>query len=221
MEATLKVHDVGVGKKALVAVTGLILFFFVIGHMLGNLQLFLGPEALNGYARKLREMPALVWTVRFVLLAALVAHVWLSLSLLRGSNAARGAGYRMHQSVATNYAARTMKWSGPMLGAFILYHLAHFTWPGVAMGDYAHHPDDVYANVVNGFSVPWVTAIYVFAQVLLGMHLHHGAWSLFQSLGLSHPRYDGLRRALPRTLALGVVVGNVAMPLAVLTGLVQ
>ena len=111
-----------------------------------------------------------------------------------------------------------MKWSGPLIFFFVLYHLAHFTWPGVAMGPYLHDPHDVYANVVNGFRVPWVVAIYVVAQGLLSLHLYHGAWSLFQSLGLEHPRYDSLRRWVPRAFALAVVLGNVAMPVAVLAG---
>ncbi|HTQ80064.1 MAG TPA: succinate dehydrogenase cytochrome b subunit, partial [Thermoanaerobaculia bacterium] len=136
-------------------------------------------------------------------------------------HAARPIGYRLKRSLATTYAARTMKWSGPLIFFFVLYHLAHFTWPGIAMGDYQHDPHDVYANVVNGFRVPWVVAIYVVAQALLGLHLSHGAWSLFQSLGLSHPRYDRLRRWLPRAFAFAVVGGNVAMPLAVLVGLVR
>jgi succinate dehydrogenase / fumarate reductase cytochrome b subunit len=222
MERTLTLYDANIGKKALVAVTGLILFGFVILHMLGNLQVFLGPDALNGYARALRKLGALLWVARGVLVLSVVVHLWVSLSLAREASLARGAvGYRQKQSIATDYAARTMKWTGPLLAAFIVYHLAHFTWPGVAMGDYVHQPHDVYANVVNGFRVPWVVAIYLVAQGMLGFHLYHGAWSLFQTLGLSHPRYNGPREALSRGVALMVVTGNIVMPLAVLMGIVQ
>lgn len=221
MTRRLGFQDTDIGKKALVAVTGAVLFGFVIIHMLGNLQVFLGREALNDYAHALKALPALLWGARVVLLAAVVTHIAVSIALVRASAAARPVAYRQKRSLATSYAARTMRWSGPILAMFIIFHLAHFTWPGVAMGAYAHDPGDVYANVVNGFSVPWVVVVYVAAQVLLGLHLHHGAWSLFQSLGLSHPRYDAIRNGVPRAIAIGVVVGNIAMPLAVLMGLVR
>jgi succinate dehydrogenase / fumarate reductase cytochrome b subunit len=144
-----------------------------------------------------------------------------SLSLVKQSAHARAAGYRMQRSLVTTYAARTMKWTGPLLAAFIVYHLAHLTWPGAAMGAYAHDPHDVYANVVNGFRVPWVTALYLVAQALLGLHLYHGAWSLFQTLGLDHPRYRRLSRDMPVAIAMAVVIGNAAMPVAVLVGIVR
>jgi succinate dehydrogenase / fumarate reductase, cytochrome b subunit len=221
MERPFTFSDAGIGKKALVAVSGAVLFGFVIVHMIGNLQIFLGPEALNGYSRALHRLPEFLWLARFVLVTSIAVHIVASLALVRQSSAARPIAYRVQRSLATTYAARTMKWSGPLILVFVLYHLAHFTWPGIAMGDYRHDPHDVYANVVNGFRVPWVVAIYVVAQTLLGLHLSHGAWSLFQSLGLSHPRYDRLRRWLPRAFAFAVVGGNVAMPLAVLAGLVR
>jgi len=220
MDRTFSLYDASIGKKALVAVTGLVLFGFVIAHMLGNLQIFLGPEALNAYAKGLRKLPALLWAARLVLLAAVVIHIWMSMSLVKQAALARDQGYRVKRSLATSYAARSMKWTGPLLAAFIVYHLAHFTWPGVAMGAYAHDPHDVYANVVNGFRVPWVAAIYIVAQVLLGLHLYHGAWSLFQTLGLNHPRYNRWREAIPRSIAFVVVAGNLTMPLAVMLGVV-
>jgi succinate dehydrogenase cytochrome b subunit len=218
---TLTLFDATIGKKAIVAVTGLVLFGFVIVHMVGNLQVFLGPEALNAYAEKLKSIPLLLWTARSVLLVSVILHVAFSISLVLESNRARPVAYRTKHSIATSYAARTMKFSGPLLAVFILYHLAHFTWPGVAMGAYQHQPHDVYANFVNAFRVPWVTAIYLVAQVMLGLHLYHGAWSLFQTLGLNHPRYNRLREVLPRVLAFTVVAGNVVMPLAVLVGIIR
>jgi succinate dehydrogenase / fumarate reductase cytochrome b subunit len=221
MQRVFTWYDAAIGKKAIVALSGLVLFGFVIAHMLGNLRVFLGPEALNGYAKSLREFPGLLWTARAILLVAVVAHIVASLSLVKQASDARPIGYRERRDVVTNYAARTMKWSGPLLALFIVYHLAHFTWPGVAMGDYQHDPHDVYANVINGFRVPWVAAIYLVAQCLLGLHLYHGAWSLFQTLGLNHPRYNSLRQRLPRLVAVGVVLGNLAMPLAVLLGFVR
>lgn len=221
MQRSLTLYDANIGKKAVVALTGVVLFGFVIAHMLGNLQVFQGPEALNAYARALREVPALLWAARLVLLGAVAAHIVASLQLVRASQLARPVGYHLRKNVVTTYSARTMKYSGPLLGAFIVYHLAHLTIPGVAMGAYLHNPGDVYANLVNGFRVPWVVAIYLVAQILLGLHLYHGAWSLFQTLGLSHPRYDGWRQGLPRAVALLVVAGNLAIPLAVLAGVIK
>jgi len=220
MEEPLSLTRAGIFQKALVALTGAVLFGFVIVHMLGNLQVFSGPEALNDYSRALHKVPELLWTARAILIVSVVIHIGASLSLVKRSVAARPLSYRVKRHLATGYAARTMKWSGPLILVFVLYHLAHLTWPGLAMGPYDATPHDVYANVVNGFRVPWVTVLYVVAQVLLGLHLYHGAWSLFQSLGLSHPRYQGVRRWVPRAFAAAVVAGNVAMPLAVLAGLI-
>lgn len=221
MQQTLRISSSNIVSKALLAVTGLVLFGFVIAHMLGNLQIYLGREAYNHYAELLKGMPALLWGARLVLSASVVAHIFVSMRLVADAAEARPQAYYAQKSVVTTYAARTMRWSGPILAAFIIFHLAHFTWPGVSMGSYPHDPRDVYANFVQGFQVPWVALIYVVGQVLLGLHLYHGGWSLMQSLGLSHPRYNSLRQAIPRTVALLVVAGNLSMPLAVLMGLVK
>ncbi len=222
MAKAITLYDTSIGKKAVLAVTGLVLYLFVIGHMLGNLQVFMGPEQLNGYAKKLHDMGPLLWVVRIVLLSCFVAHVATVLQLVTRTSAARPVAYRMKKNIATSYAALTMKWGGFTLLAFILFHLAHFTAPGVAMSAAYHHdPTNVYANVVNGFKVPWVTAIYVVAQLLLGMHLYHGSWSLFQTLGFNDPRYNERRKFLAQTIGVAVAAGNVAMPIAVLAGIVQ
>jgi succinate dehydrogenase / fumarate reductase cytochrome b subunit len=221
MQRSLTLYDASIGKKAVVALTGVVLFGFVITHMLGNLQIFWGPEALNGYAQSLRRVPALLWLARLILLGSVIAHIVASLQLVRGAQLARPVAYQQIKRVSTSYAARTMQLSGPLLAAFILYHLAHLTIPGLSMGAYAHDPHDVYANLVNGFRVPWVVGVYVVAQLLLGAHLYHGAWSLFQTLGLSHPRYDRWRVRVPQAVAFTVVLGNLAIPLAVLLGIVR
>lgn len=221
MEKALHLIDTTIGKKAVLAVTGLIMYGFVIGHMVGNLQVFMGPEKLNHYAAFLHSLGGLLWVARLTLIGALVAHVTISMSLVMRAAEARPVGYRAKQTLATTYAAMTMRWGGPALLLFILFHLAHFTIPGVAMGNYQHSHVDVYSNVVNGFSVPWVTGIYVVAQLMLGMHLYHGAWSLFQTLGLSHPRYNPYIQLLPKALGVGVALGNIAMPLSVLAGIVH
>jgi succinate dehydrogenase / fumarate reductase cytochrome b subunit len=215
MQRVLTLYDTTIGKKAVMAVTGLVLLGFVIGHMLGNLQVYLGPQQLNGYAEKLHAVGPLLWMVRGVLLVAFVVHFWSAFALIIHSWGAREQGYRKKQSIAMSY-------SGPLLLLFVAYHLAHFTYPGIAMDvGYEHSPSDVYANVVSGFSVPLVAGLYVAAQVVLGLHLSHGAWSLLQTLGVSHPRYDERLRRLARGFALFVAAGNITIPLAVLCGLVR
>lgn len=222
MAKAITLYDTTIGKKVVMAVSGLVLYGFVIAHMLGNLQVFLGPEQLNGYAKKLQDLGPLLWMTRAVLLTAVVAHVVTSLQLIWLSSSARPIGYRMKKNLATSYAALTMKFGGIALFLFIVYHLAHFTAPGLAMSSaYHHQPHDVYANVVNGFRVPWVTAVYVLGQIFLGMHLYHGSWSLFQSLGMNHPKYNETRKFLAQTIGVFVAVGNIAMPVAVLAGVVR
>ncbi len=221
MERTASLYDTTIGKKAVLAVTGIVLYGFVIVHMLGNLQLFLGPARLNEYAATLKGTPSLLWGVRSLLLVSVVLHVVTSLSLVVRTAGARSIGYRAHKNQATSYGALTMKYGGPALLFFILFHLAHFTFPGIAMGAYRHSPTDVYSNVVHAFQIPWVAGLYVTAQVFLGLHLYHGGWSLFQTLGIRHTRFDRYLETIPRAVGVGVAAGNIAMPLAVLAGIVK
>jgi succinate dehydrogenase / fumarate reductase, cytochrome b subunit len=220
-QKNLSFADTTVGKKAALAVSGAILFGFVIQHMFGNLQVFLGPEVYNRYAENMKSMGALVWGVRSVLLLALVTHVALVVQLYKRSLAARPVAYRVKKNIATSYAAATMKYSGPALLLYILFHLAHFTFPGLSLGDHQFSPLDVYGNFVASFQLPWVTLLYVVANLLLGMHLYHGAYSLLQSLGLNHPRYNKGARNGARAFAFVVTAGNVIMPLSVLFGLIH
>ncbi|HET9960214.1 MAG TPA: succinate dehydrogenase cytochrome b subunit [Polyangiaceae bacterium] len=217
----LKLADTTTGQKALLAVSGVILFGFTIVHMLGNLQVFLGPEQYNHYAEVLKGNPPLLWITRSVLLVSAVVHIVMVVKLYSRSLAARPVAYRVKKNIATSYAASAMKYSGPALLFYILFHLAHFTFPGVAMGAYEHSPTDAYANFVNGFAVPWVALLYVIANLFLGMHLFHGAFSMLQSIGANHPRYNDRARQVARFFALLVTAGNVILPLSVLTGLVQ
>lgn len=210
-----------VGKKMVMAVTGIVLVLFVIGHMIGNLQVFLGPEALNHYAELLRELGhgGLIWVVRGGLLAAVLLHIWAATALTLGSWSARPQGYRRRQQwTESTYASRTMRWGGPILLIFIVYHLLHFT-TGTAHGDFV--VGDVYHNVISGFSIWWVSAFYVFAQLVLGLHLYHGVWSMLQTLGLSHPSYNRVRFGLSTLITAVVVVGNISIPVAVYTGVVS
>jgi succinate dehydrogenase / fumarate reductase cytochrome b subunit len=212
-------------KKAIMAVTGLILFGFVLAHMIGNLKLYGGAEKLNAYAVGLREMGApvfgheeLLWIARLVLLVAVGLHIWSAWALTRISHKARPQGYAVVSRQAATYASRTMRWGGVIVLAFIVFHLLHLT-TGQAHPDFNH--GDVYRNVVIGFSNPLVSGFYILAQVFLGLHLYHGLWSLCQSLGWSGPRFDRVRKNFAITFALVVSLANISFPLAVLAGFVK
>jgi succinate dehydrogenase / fumarate reductase cytochrome b subunit len=217
-EATL--FGSSIGKKMVMAVTGLVLLGFVVGHMIGNLQIYLGAKALNHYAEFLREFlhGQGIWLARGGLLIAVGLHIWAATMLTLGNWSARPVGYRQWQAKESTYASRTMVWSGPILAAFIVYHLLHFT-TGQA------HPEfvagDVYRNVVIGFKNPFASAFYILAMLALGLHMYHGLWSMLQTLGLSHPRWNPWRRGIALAVAGVVVVGNISIPLAVLAGVVH
>ena len=200
------------------AVTGIVLFGFVVGHMLGNLQVYLGPHALNAYAASLRSVPALLWGARLLLLASVALHIWAATSLTLDNRRARPHGYRARRYQEATYASRTMVWSGPILALFVAYHLAHFTF-GTAHPSF--QPGDVYHNFVTGFQSVPVSLFYIAAMLALGLHLYHGVWSMLQTIGLSHPRYNRFRQAFATLITLAVVAGNISFPLAVLIGFVH
>jgi len=217
----LTLYETTIGKKALLALSGTVLFGFVIIHMLGNLQVYLGAEVFNGYAATLKGNALVLWGARTVLIASVVAHVVVSMTLVSQTAGVRDVGYRTLKTRKTTYAALTMKYGGPALLFFILFHLAHFTFPGLAVGHYVHSHTNVYGNFVGSFQNPIVVVLYVTAQIFLGLHLYHGGSSLLQTLGLSHPRYDATLRLVPKAIGLGVAVGNISMPLAVLAGVIR
>jgi succinate dehydrogenase / fumarate reductase cytochrome b subunit len=175
------------GKKVIMAVTGFMMFAFVIGHMLGNLQMFEAPEHINAYGHFLHNLGELLWIERGVLLLAIVLHITATIQLALRSKAARPIGYSRRQAINSSYASRTMYWSGPIVLAFIIFHLLQFT-AGYIHPHAQFVAGDVYGNVVSGFQVWWVSAWYIFAIILLGLHLSHGLASMFQSVGLAHPR---------------------------------
>jgi succinate dehydrogenase / fumarate reductase cytochrome b subunit len=214
-----------VGKKAVMAVTGILLFGFVLVHLIGNLKLYEGPEILNNYAGWLREVgtPALptsglLWILRTVLLVAVVLHIWAAWQVTLLNRAARPQGYVQRRPVRMSYASRTMRWGGVIILLFVIYHLLHFTFGTV-------HPDfiegDVYHNVVTGFRVWWVSLFYIVAQIALGFHLYHGLWSLFQSLGWNQPRFNHWRSGFAHAFAWFITLGNISFPIAVLTGIIS
>ena len=202
------------------AASGLVLYGFVVAHLLGNLQVYMGPEAINAYGKFLHEFlhGQGLYLARAVLLVSVLLHIWAAFALTRQNASARPVGYREWQARESTYASRTMAWSGPLLLAFILYHLAHFT-TGAAHPEFV--PGDVYRNMVVGFQNPFASAFYILAMLALGLHMYHGFWSMLQTLGLSHPRWNRVRRTLSGLLAFGVAAGNISMPVAVLTGVLH
>lgn len=205
-----------IGKKIIMAVTGFILSGFVLGHMIGNLQVFAGPEKLNSYAAFLHSLGGLLWVARIVLLASVGLHIAMAVQLTLLKLEARPEAYVKKSPLVSTYAARTMIWSGPIVGAFIIYHLLHFT-TGQAHPDF--RPGDVYANVIIGFRNPAASLFYMVANIMLAFHLYHGVWSMFQSLGVAHPRYTPILKRVAQAYGIIIGLGNVAMPMAVLTGI--
>ena len=207
-----------IGKKIVMALTGIILVGFVTGHMAGNLLVFKGPEALNAYGELLKSSGPILWTVRLVLLASVGLHILAAWSLTRLNRAARPAGYERQTKQVSTFSALSLRIGGVVLVLFIVFHLLHFT---VGTVHPAFSPTDAYNNEMIGFSVPAVAAFYLVAMVALGLHLHHGIWSLFQTLGWNHPHVNPVRRWIATVLAVVVSLGFASIPLAVAFGLVQ
>jgi succinate dehydrogenase / fumarate reductase cytochrome b subunit len=214
-DRSARFYGTTIGKKAVMAVTGVILFGFLVAHMAGNLQFFAGPEKLNAYAEDLRKLGPLLWVLRIGLLVAAILHITASVQLARLKLSARPISYAKKQSVGSTYASRTMYWSGPIVLAFLVYHLMHLTF---GVGGLPFQELKPYDNVVAGFSNPFVSLAYAIAMVLLGIHLYHGLWSMFQSLGIAHPRYTPKLKLLAKTFTVVLVLGFLSVPLAILAG---
>ncbi len=215
-----------IGAKALMAITGIVLVLFVIGHMVGNLQVFLGPDQLNHYAHTLQSLGPILWIIRLVLLTTLVAHIWSAAVVVRMSVAARPVAYQKRKDLATGFAARTMLVSGIVVALFIVYHILHFTTGTIDMaGSYGQLlPDggkDVYAMVVQGFQHPLTALVYCLATLVLCLHLSHGVSSLMQTLGFRNDSNASCIDKIGPVLAIIILIGNLSMPLAALTGLIK
>jgi succinate dehydrogenase / fumarate reductase cytochrome b subunit len=225
----LNLYRSSIGKKVIMAVTGLIGIGYVIMHMYGNLKVFAGAEYFNAYAEGLRELGApvfghshLLWIARIVLLGAVVLHIWAAWSLYQESKQARSTRYVKHTTLQASPAALYIRFGGVVLLLFIIIHLMHITWgvPGI-------HPDfrwdDAYHNLVVGFqSYGYLPAIfYIVAMIALGFHLYHGTWSMFQTLGLNNRTYTYPLRTLSLILALVISLGFSAVPLAIMVGIVK
>jgi len=222
----IELYRSALGKKYLMAITGVIFMGYVLAHMLGNLKLYQGAEDFNLYAEFLRRLlyPILPQSgtlnlLRAILLLALVIHVVAAVQLTQMNRKARPSAYRSKRDyIAADFAARTMRWTGAIVLLFIAYHLADFTWGWVNPA-----PDgaSAYEKVVASFQVPVISAFYLLANLALGMHLYHGVWSLFQSLGLNNRRFNHWRRTLAIGFTVVVVGGNLSFPIAVLTGVIS
>ncbi len=219
----MRLFSDSIGRKAVMAITGLLMVLFVIGHLLGNLTIFAGPDGINAYAEKLHHLPALVWGNRIVMGLAVVLHVVLAVQVTLENQAANPSKYAVQKYLRATFSGRTMIWTGLILGAFIVYHLLQFTvrvTPGLVLGEDSLGRFDVFGMVLSEFRLAAIVAIYVIAMIALFLHLKHGIQSTFQTLGLSNafllPRYGALGKVLSGIF----LVGFVAIPLAILVGIV-
>ena len=207
-----------IGRKIVMAVTGLVLVVFILGHLAGNLLVFMGPDAMHEYALFLRTVAhgTGIWIARGTLVASAILHIWAAASLTLESRGARPVRYAAWKPRASTLYSRTMRWTGVLLLAYVIYHLLHMTFGTV-------HPDFVelqpYHNIVTAFRHTGAAVTYIVAMIFLGFHLDHGVWSMIRTLGLSHPRYVRIVRQLSVALAVVVALGYIAIPVAVMAGL--
>ena len=214
-----------IGKKMIVALTGVILMLFVIGHLLGNLQIFLGPRWVNDYAQHLRDLGPLLWAVRITLLVAVFLHIYFTVSLALDNRRARPQGYKKRDYIRASYASRHMVVSGLVVLAFIIFHLLHFTgrrfdarFPMLKNDPLNHY--DVYSMMVYGFQNYYVSAFYLLGLFLLALHLSHGSSSFFQSLGFNDKKLTPRLASGGRIFAWLLFLGYTSIPVAILLGLI-
>lgn len=214
------------GKKYVMAITGILLMGFVLFHMLGNLKMYLGPVHFEEYADWLRELlvpfvprTGFLWIMRAGLITAFALHIHAAYSLTRMNQAARTTTYQSRRDyIAANFASRTMRWTGIIVGLFLIFHLFDLSWTGT-FGQEINRSDP-YGNVAQSLGRPLVAAFYIAANIALGIHLFHGAWSLFQSMGWNNPRFNVWRRNFAIAFAAIIVIGNCSFPVAVQLGIV-
>jgi succinate dehydrogenase / fumarate reductase cytochrome b subunit len=227
MKILTNLFESSLGKKFIMAVSGFVLFVFVVGHLAGNLQIFLGPEALNRYGHFLQSNPELIWPARLGLLLMVGLHIWSAAKLSLENRAARPIPYGVCEPVASSYASRTMLMSGTIILIFIIYHLLHFTvqvqyinFTGQNFVDFTdpEKRHDIFKMMVVGFRNPLVSGFYILGMALLCLHLSHGVSSMFQSLGWNGTAYRSLLNNLARVVALLIFLGYTSIPLAILLG---
>jgi succinate dehydrogenase / fumarate reductase, cytochrome b subunit len=216
-----------VGKKIIMAVTGLIWVGFVILHMAGNLQAFMGSEKLNAYAAMLHgPLEEVIWLQRVVLFVAVVLHVLMAWQLTRRASAARPVDYKHRSPQVSTVSSRTMGWGGVLVLLFIVFHILHFTTRDIGPAGFADRVDaagrfDLYNAVVASFQIWWVVALYVFAMIVLGFHLWHGAWASIRTLGYAKPSDNPLRRRIAAATASLIWIGFITVPIAVFLGIIR
>jgi succinate dehydrogenase / fumarate reductase, cytochrome b subunit len=216
-----------IGKKVIMAVTGLVWIGFLVFHMYGNLKVYQGAEYFNHYAESLRElgMPLfsrlhLLTLLRIIVTVSVLAHIWAAISLTKAARNARPQNYEMKRLVQANYASITMRYGGLVIALFLLYHLAHFTWGLLPIPPSGFVKGDAYHNLVGGFQSIFNVLLYLVAVAALGFHLYHGTWSMFQTLGFNNQKYDSTLRGAALALGILISVGFAIVPLSVLFGFV-
>jgi succinate dehydrogenase / fumarate reductase, cytochrome b subunit len=214
-QRVLSFYDAPIGKKTVMAITGVILFGFVFVHMAGNMQIFLGREPFDAYGRLLRIEPALLWLARLILLASVIMHVVAAIQLNALKQKARPVGYQKTANVQSSFASRTMIWSGVIVAIFIVYHIMNLTLGAVGLPFEEGH---VFDNAIATFRVLPISIAYIVTMILLGFHLNHGVWSMFQSLGVSNPRYSAGLKRFANIFSILVVLGFISIPIAVMAG---
>jgi succinate dehydrogenase / fumarate reductase cytochrome b subunit len=227
MNIITRLFKSSLGKKYIMAVTGFFMFLFVLGHLAGNLQIFLGPEAINRYGHFLQSNVELLWPVRIILLAFLILHIWSASQLTVENRAARPDVYAVYKPLGSTYASRTMLMSGIIVFVFIIYHLLHYTvqmqFLNGTLQSFEAFVDpqkrhDIYKMMVVGFNNGWVSAFYIFGIGLLCLHLSHGTSSMFQSIGWNSSAYRPILDTAARGLAILIFLGYVSIPVAILLG---
>ncbi len=222
----LNLYQTAVGKKWVMAVTGLGLIGFVIVHMIGNLKVYLGPSEINEYGEALRDLGGhlvprtwLLWLLRIGLVVMFALHLHAAISLTRMANKANQAYVGGRDYIAASYASRTMRWTGPIILLYLVYHLADLTWGWWLGDDFVR--GDPYHNLSESLSSLPVAIVYVVANAALAVHLFHGTWSMFQSLGINNPRYNQLRRSAAGGVAGLILVGNLSFPILAQAGVID
>ena len=208
-----------VGRKIVMAVTGIVLVGFIAIHMSGNLLVHRGADAMNHYAAFLKSQAPLLWGTRIVVALALVLHIHSALTLTRRAAAARPDRYARLTPQVSTWSARLMRVSGILLAVFVVFHILHVTTGTVLASQFVE--GEAYQNVVRSFSITWVAAFYLISMMALAMHLHHGIWSLFQTLGANHPHLEGGRKKLAWLLSVVIPAGFASVPLAVIAGMAR
>jgi succinate dehydrogenase / fumarate reductase, cytochrome b subunit len=224
----LRLYRSTIGKKAIMAVTGVLLIAFLVEHMMGNLLVFVAPARINSYSAFLHSLPEVLWAARIILLVALVLHVMMAYQLTMLKRQARPIGYQDREPQVSTVASRTMRWGGVLILVFIIFHLLHFTtgtiFPIASRPDAlypAFNPADVYGNIIAAFRTPWVVTFYVVVMLFLMLHIFHGAWASIRTLGWIKPSPHPRQRPVATLIALIVWLGFTAVPVAVFLGVIR